>query len=98
MVKVKTLPPITCHHVIELRAAPRALAVLWTHPCAVGWPKATGMGQLPGPWPSRPLWMWAAVKPKGIVDFPFFLELFKYSSNKIRFDFEFISNLFKLEN
>jgi hypothetical protein len=60
-------------------------------------PKAVALGQLAGLWPSRPLWLWAAVKPEGIVHFSIFLELFKWSSNQIRFEFEFISNLLKLE-
>jgi hypothetical protein len=38
------------------------------------------------------------VKPEGIVDFSIFLELFKWSSNQILFEFVFIPNLFKLEN
>jgi hypothetical protein len=64
----------------------------------MGRPKATALGQLAGLRPSRPLWPWAAVKPEGIVDFFILLELFKWSSNQIRFEFEFISILFKLEN
>jgi hypothetical protein len=60
-------------------------------------PKFVTLGQLAGLRPSRPLWVWATVKPKGIVHFSILLELFKWSSNQIRFEFEFISNLLKLE-
>jgi hypothetical protein len=36
------------------------------------------LGQLAGPWPGRPLWPWAAVKPEEIVKFSIFpLDLFK---------------------
>jgi hypothetical protein len=64
----------------------------------MGHPKATASGQLAGLQPNRPLWPRAAVKPEGIVGFSIFLELFKWSSNQIQFEFAFISILFKLEN
>jgi hypothetical protein len=41
-------------------------------PMAWAIPKAATMGHLDGPWPSRPLWPWAAVKPSGIVIFSIF--------------------------
>jgi hypothetical protein len=75
---VKTSPPISHHRTVKHHAMSRALydrasSVLW--PCAgdVGWPKGTTVGQLVVLWPSRPLWPWAAVRPRGIVDFSIFL-------------------------
>jgi hypothetical protein len=53
-------------------------------PFAWAIPKATTMGQLTGPWPSRPLWPWAAMKPSGIVIFFHFLWIY---SNLIQIQF-----------
>jgi hypothetical protein len=49
------------------------VATLWPCTGGVGQPKAATMGQTAGLWPSRPLWPWAAVRPRGIVDFSIFL-------------------------
>jgi hypothetical protein len=79
-------------------ATPCALAALWSCTDGMGRPKAATLGQLAGLLSSRPLRPWAAVKPEEIVDFFIFLELLKWSSNQIWFEFEFIPDLFQVEN
>jgi hypothetical protein len=87
MVEAKTLSPISHHRAIEPCVAPHAIATVTAHRAhgahalAAHWPrlmhrglaKGRWLGQLAGPWPSRPLWLWAHVQPTGIVNFSIFL-------------------------
>jgi hypothetical protein len=53
-----------------------ALYVRWARsvraPDGMDRPKAAFLGQLAGFGPSRPLWLWATLRPEGIVDFSIF--------------------------
>jgi hypothetical protein len=94
MVEVKTLSPFDHYRAVELRATPRALAALGRSDralCAVCWPKAVGVGQLAGPWPSRSLWLCAPMQPTETMNFSIFFRIIQ-----IQFRFESFQILFKL--
>jgi hypothetical protein len=95
---VKTSSPISRSHAVEHRATPRALfthhamTALWSCAGGVGRLKAATVGQFAGLWPSRPLWPWAPVRPKGIVHFFHFPRIY---SNRIQIKFDLNLNMFK---
>jgi hypothetical protein len=59
-------------------------------PDGMGRPKAMNWAVRAGLWSSEPLWPWAAVRPNGIVKFFIFMDLFKYKSNLIQFELDFL--------
>jgi hypothetical protein len=98
---VKNSSSLSRRRAVEHRAMLRALVAhraVTTHrarsgrPLAVNWVACAAKGHHRGPWPSGPLWPWAAVRPREIVDFSIFLWIY---SNEIQIQFGLNLNLSK---